>query len=250
MAESTVEVGKALAAFDYGSDSEEEEVVEGGGVEVGAAEDKIYKMAAKAAEGVGKGKPGEVVKGGEKENGGHLEGTRENRKPVQFALPKVAGDQKNEGVVERGEKALEALRPVRIRAPASACPYTHSLTHTNTRSGHHPVLAFFPDVCLRVCVLCANAHMPTLSHALVPQCARGTAYMDVCLCVCARGGVRGLCSCLWLCCACACVWINRFMSVISHACVRASTFIFISRIWYSYRISRSRTLTLTIFSRS
>ena len=207
MAESTVEVGKALAAFDYGSDSEEEEVVEGGGVEVGAAEDKIYKMAAKAAEGVGKGKPGEVVKGGEKENGGHLEGTRENRKPVQFALPKVAGDQKNEGVVERGEKALEALRPVRIRAHASACPHTLSLTHTNTRSGDHPVLAFFPDVCLRVCVLCANAHMPTLSHALVPQCARGTAYMDVWLCVCARGGVRGLCSCLWLCCACACVWI-------------------------------------------
>ena len=133
MAESTVEVGKALAAFDYGSDSEEEEVVEGGGVEVGAAEDK---MAAKAAEGVGKGKPGVVVKGGEKENGGHLEGTRENRKPVQFALPKVAGDQKNEGVVERGEKALEALRPVRIRAPASACPYTHSL-HTLSYTHQH-----------------------------------------------------------------------------------------------------------------
>ena len=131
MAESTVEVGKALAAFDYGSDSEEEEVVEGGGVEVGAAEDK---MAAKAAEGVGKGKPGVVVKGGEKENGGHLEGTRENRKPVQFALPKVAGDQKNEGVVERGEKALEALRPVRIRAHASACPPPLSLLYTQTHA--------------------------------------------------------------------------------------------------------------------
>ena len=71
---------------------------------------------------------------GEKENGGHLEGTRENRKPVQFALPKVAGDKKIEGVVERGEKALEALRPVRIRAHASACPPPLSLLYTQTHA--------------------------------------------------------------------------------------------------------------------